>query len=421
VIERRAPLDALIDDEHGDPRFLALDARDRALARAILGTALRRRGEIERAIAQALDRPLDSGSGALAAILHVAAAQILFLDVPDHAAVDLAVSHAAIDRRTRNAVGLVNAVLRRIARERMEVVNASDGGQANTPEWLYARWREAYGEATVAAIADAHLAPPGLDLSVKENAPLWAERLGGTPLPTGTVRLPSTHRVPDLAGFAEGAWWVQDAAASLPVRLLGDVNGLNVADLCAAPGGKTAQLAAAGAVVTAVDISESRLKRLRQNLDRLRLGARLRAADILDWQPNELFDAVLIDAPCTATGTIRRHPDIPWTKRPHDVATLAAVQEKLFDRAAEFVKPGGVLVISTCSLEPEEGIEHVPSLLHRHADFALLPVRAEEVAGLSHLLTLEGYLRTLPCHSFGAEQGMQGMDGFFAARFRRTS
>jgi 16S rRNA (cytosine967-C5)-methyltransferase len=421
VIERRAPLDALIDDQYSEARFLALDARDRALTRAILGASLRRRCEIERALTQALDRPLDSGSGALSAILHVAAAQILFLDVPDHAAVDLAVSHAALDRRTRNAVGLVNAVLRRIARERTDTANAPEVGRANTPDWLYARWRDTYGEAVAAAIAEAHLVPPGLDLSVKEDGELWAARLGGTLLPNGTVRLPGTQRVADLPGFAEGAWWVQDAAAALPARLLGDVAGRSVADLCAAPGGKTAQLATAHAAVTGVDISENRLKRLKQNLDRLQLNARLQAADILDWQPDELFDAVLIDAPCTATGTIRRHPDIPWTKRPQDVATLASVQEKLFRRAAEFVKPGGVLVISTCSLEPEESIEHVPSFLHRHPDFALLPVQPEEVAGLPHLLTPEGYLRTLPCHSFGAEEGMQGMDAFFAARFCRTS
>ena len=212
---------------------------------------------------------------------------------------------------------------------------------------------------------------------------------------------------------------MQDAAAALPVRLLGDVKGRSVADLCAAPGGKTAELAAAGAEVIAVDVSASRLKRVDENLRRLGLAARVEPADILKWAPGEKFDAVLLDAPCSATGTIRRHPDIPWLKRPQDIATLAALQSRMLDRAAELTKSGGTLVYCTCSLEPEEGEAQVAAFLGRHCDYALVPIEPPEIAGLGHLLAHDGSLRTLPCHAFGEEPAMQGMDGFFAARFHR--
>ncbi len=424
VVERGSPLDALLDDNHGNPHFRALDRRDRALTRAILGTALRRRGEIEAALRQMLDRPLPENSGALSAIFHVAAAQILFLDVPDHAAVDIAVEQAGSDRRTGRARGLVNGVLRHLVRSRDEIRARSTpdvAGRIDMPEWLFARLKEAYGEATALQIAAAHLEPLGLDISVKSEPARWAERLGGVALPTGTVRLAGTHRVSELPGYDDGAWWVQDAAAALPARLLGDIAGKSVADLCAAPGGKTAELAASGASVTAVDLSENRVKRLAENLRRLGLEARLVTASVLDWHPAERFDGVLLDAPCTATGTIRRHPDIQWLKRPVDVATLAELQTKMLDHAATLVKPGGRLVFATCSLQPEEGEAQVAPFLARHPDYALEPIVPSEVAGLSELLTPSGALRTLPCHSFGSDPILAGMDGFFAARFKRRS
>jgi 16S rRNA (cytosine967-C5)-methyltransferase len=420
VIERGSPLDAQLSKEGGNPHFLHLDQRDRALARAILGATLRRRGEIEAALANTLDRSLPKDAGTLSAILHVGAAQILFLDVPDHAAVSLAVDQAAADRATRNAKGLVNGVLRRIARERHEILaSVENPGRLNTPDWLYERWRAAYGDETAAEITAAHLASPALDLSVKADPVSWATQLDGVVLASGTVRLTGTERVSDLPGFSEGAWWVQDAAAALPAKLLGPTSGLRVADLCAAPGGKTAELVAAGAAVTAVDISESRLKRLRENLQRLGLDADLVTADILKWEPEAAFDAVLLDAPCTATGTIRRHPDIPWLKRPADVITLAALQAKMLDRAAALVRPGGLLVYCTCSLEPEEGEAQVAPFLARHPDFTIVPIDPAEITGLSELVTTEGMLRTLPCQRFGPREAERGMDGFFAARFRR--
>jgi 16S rRNA (cytosine967-C5)-methyltransferase len=397
-----------------------LEPRDRTLTRAIVTTALRRRGEIDAALQRCLDRPLPPAAAALKAILQVGAAQILYLGIPDHAAVSLAVEQAAADRSARNARGLVNSVLRRLARERDEILAQLDPALLNTPDWLFSRWTSAYGEGTARAIAGAHLSQPGLDLSVKAEPELWAERLGGIALPTGTVRLDGMPRVSALPFYAEGAWWVQDAAAALPARLLGDLAGQEVADLCAAPGGKTAQLAAAGARVTAVDQSESRLKRLAANLRRLRVAAELQPADILAWEPGRRFDAVLLDAPCSATGTIRRHPDVAWLKRPEDIASLAALQTKMLDRAAALVAPGARLVLCTCSLEPEEGEAHVAPFLARHQDFSLDPVAAAEIGGFGELIGPAGTLRTLPSHAFGSDPSLRGMDGFFAARFRRA-
>jgi 16S rRNA (cytosine967-C5)-methyltransferase len=420
VIERGVPLDALLDEGHGTEHFRALDPRDRMLARAILTTALRRRGEIVAALARVLDRRLPDDAGAVAAILHVGAAQILFLDVPDHAAVSLAVTQAAADRRARNARGLVNSVLRRLARERADILARPDAARLDVPEWLFQRWSAAYGQATALQIAEAHLVPPGLDVSVKQDAALWAERLGGILLPTGTIRLDGMRRVSALPGYEAGAWWVQDAAAALPARLLGNVAGKRVADLCAAPGGKTAGLAASGAKVAAVDLSANRLKRLASNLSRLGLEAELVAADLLSWEPAGKFDAVLLDAPCSATGTIRRHPDVQWLKRPDDVAALSVLQARMLDRAADLVSPGGTLVYCTCSLEPEEGEAQIAPFLARHPEFALDPIAAGEIAGLAHLITPQGHLRTLPCHGFHTANASEGMDGFFAARLRRN-
>ena len=419
VLERGVPLDALLDETHGTAHFRALGSRDRALARAILTTALRRRGQIKAVLSERLDKPLPPGSEALAAILHIGAAQILFLDVPDHAAVDLAVTQAAGDHRSRNAKGLVNSVLRRLARERAGIVGRPGPGSVNAPAWLFERWSAAYGEEGAEAIAEAHLRPPGLDFSVRADAEVWAERLGGTVLPTGTVRVAEMRRVSALPGYDEGAWWVQDAAAALPAKLLGDVAGTEVADLCAAPGGKTAELAAAGARVTAVDLSERRLKRVAANLARLRLQAEPIVADVLLWEPGRRFGGVLLDAPCSATGTIRRHPDVQWLKRPEDIAALAGLQARLLDRAAQLVEPGGLLVFCTCSLEPEEGEAQVSPFLARNAEFRLEPVDAIELAGLAHLIGPAGTVRTLPSHGFGPGDGAAGMDGFFAARFRR--
>lgn len=417
VLDAHHPLDGLLDPSAGDPAYTRLEPRDRRLAHAIVATALRRHGEIA-AVLDGLVEKRPRRAGALFRIMEIAAAQLLFMEVADHAAVSLALDLVGEDRDARHFKGLANAVLRRIARERGSLLAGQDPARLDTPAWLFERWSAAYGEAETRRIAEAHRVEPSLDLSVKADPAAWAERLGGVVLPTGTVRLIPSGPVDALPGFAEGAWWVQDAAAALPTRLLGAVAGKRVADLCAAPGGKTAALAAAGALVTAVDVSAARLERLSANLARLGLAAETVGADLLAYEPPAPFDAILLDAPCTATGTVRRHPDIAWLKRPGDVAALADLQARMLDRVVPWLKASGLLVYCTCSLEPEEG-EAQAARLSARPDLARVPVEAAEIGGLAEAVTPEGDVRTLPSHLVTATPRLSGLDGFFIARFRK--
>jgi 16S rRNA (cytosine967-C5)-methyltransferase len=416
VLHRGRPLDEQLDGRSA-PRGLAeLADRDRALARRIVATVLRRLGTLRRLIGDLVARGLPPEAPRVESALLVGAAQILFLDVPDHAAVDLSVRLVQADRRDNRYAGLVNAVLRRIARgEGAAALAKLDPLDLDTPQWLLTRWIETYGADTAHAIARANRMEPSLDLTVKTDPERWAAELGGIVTPTGSVRLAAHGPIAALPGYGEGAWWVQDAAAALPARLFGDLSGRSAADLCAAPGGKTAQLAAAGATVTAVDRAETRLRRLRENLDRLGLAATIIAADAETWQAGP-FDAVLVDAPCTATGTIRRHPDIPWRKAPADLEALAALQSRLLHNAITLTRPGGTIVFCTCSLEPEEGEAIVAKALAADSRVTRKPVATGEFPGLEGLLTAAGDLRTLPCQWPHADPRMAGLDGFYAAR-----
>ncbi|TGP45579.1 MFS transporter [bacterium M00.F.Ca.ET.230.01.1.1] len=419
VIDARTPLDGLTDNEHGHPQYKALDGRDRALVRAILVTALRHRMTIAGLLAKRLEKPLPPNATALSHILHVAAAQILFLDVPDSAAVDLAVTHAKSDPRTTRFSGLVNGVLRSLARAKQDELAPALAATSEAPQWFSQRLTAAYGVDKSRAILAAHRHEAPVDFTVKADPELWAERLGGIVLPTGTVRVEKlAANVTDLPGFADGAWWVQDTAASLPARLFGDIRGQHIADLCAAPGGKTAQLILAGAEVTAVDTSKNRLARLAQNLDRLGLAADLVQTDLLDYRPARLFDAVLLDAPCSSTGTVRRHPDVPWTKTMADVEKLAALQRKLLAHAVTLVRPGGRIVFSNCSLDPIEGEELYRTFLAEGPGVIDDPIRPREFADVDPFLTSAGTLRTTPADLALESPGISGLDGFFAARMR---
>lgn len=394
-----------------------LEPADAGLARAIATVAFRRLGTIRNVIDARLERGSPRKSGPFEPIMVAAAAQLLFLDVPDHAAVDLAIRQLHEDARSARYTSLANAVLRRLARER-EAILAGLDPLADTPDWLRESWTNTYGLDVAAALAAAHAEEPPLDLTVKSDPTGWAEKLDGIVLPTGSVRLRGREAVTGLPGFTEGKWWVQDAAAALPARLLNARPGERVADLCAAPGGKTVQLAQAGAEVTAVDRSGPRLRRLKANLERLGLQAEIVTADAAAFEAQP-FDAVLLDAPCSATGTIRRHPDVAWTKRPEDVAKLAALQARLLDHAARLTRPGGRLIYCTCSLEREEGETQVEAFLARTPGFARDPIKSVEIGGQAEALTPQGELRTLPHQLIGETPRLSGWAGFYACRLIR--
>ena len=397
VLDRRRPLEEALDALPG-----GLAPRDRSAAHRIAATVLRRLGSLDAVLEPYLRR---APPEAVRHALRAGAAELLLLRTPPHAAVGSAVAVVP-----RPFAGLVNAVLRRVAEAGPAALEGLDAERLDTPAWLWSSWHAAHGPAAVRAIAAAHRNEAPLDLTL---APGAAPPEGGEFLPTGTLRFPPGTRVTELSGFAEGGFWVQDAAAALPARLLGARPGEAVADLCAAPGGKTTQLAAAGARVTAVERDGKRAARLRANLSRLRLSAEVVEADATVWKGGGArFDAVLLDAPCTATGTIRRHPDVPFLKQARDVAPLAAAQAALMEAAARLLRPGGRLVFATCSLQAEEGEAHLATA----AALGLVPdaVRAEEVPELEAAVTPAGALRTRP--DLWGEQG--GMDGFFVARFR---
>ena len=420
VIDAKTSLDGLTDHDNGHPQFRALDMRDRALVRAILTTALRFRGTIQALISARLDRPLPANAHALSHILHVAAAQILFLDVPDSAAVDIAVTQAKSDPRTVRFAAMVNAVLREITRRKERALPAALAQTSDTPEWFESRLVAAYGEEHAAAIRAAHRIEAPIDLTVKSEPAEWAEKLGGIVLPNGSVRLTSIDGpIASLPGFEEGEWWVQDAAAAIPAQMFGDLSGKRVADLCAAPGGKTAQLVHAGGHVTALELSPNRAKRLRANLSRLQLEAEIVVGDLMDYAPDVLFDAVLLDAPCSSTGTVRRHPDVLWTKGPQDVAKLASVQARMLAQAVKLLKPGGVLVFSNCSLDPEEGEALYSAFLASNPEIAPLPIVPAELPFATPYLTEHGAIRTTPAGMDMGSPEASGLDGFYAARMLR--
>ena len=415
VLNRRRTLDAKFEALHV---MSPSSDRDASLARSIATVALRRFGGIRKALAKFMDKGMPKKAGLFEPILIAGAAQVMFMETADHAAVDLSVEAIKRDSAAAPYASLANAVLRNLARAGVGALEGVDPLDDETPLWLAQRWRQNYGEAGARAIAKANRAEPTFDLTLKGAPDEWAARLDAVPLPTGSLRLRGHTPTTALDGFGEGAWWVQDAAAALPARLLNAQPGQRALDLCAAPGGKSAQLAAAGADVVALDKSAERLKRLIANFERLNLRAEVAVADAATYVADP-FDCVLLDAPCSATGTIRRHPDVAWFKRSADIAEMVLLQAKMLDRAAGLVRPGGKLAYCVCSLEPEEGENQIAQLLRRNPDMRRVPVEASEVGGLAECVTAAGDLRTLPSQLWGEDPRLSGLDGFYAARLER--
>jgi 16S rRNA (cytosine967-C5)-methyltransferase len=404
VLQKRRPLDAGLDQLAG------LSVRDAGFARALASETLRNMGALDAVLRKFMAKPLaPHKAGTASEILLLGACELLILKVAPHAAVDAANELAAKDSKAVHFKPLINAVLRKVAKEGEAVLSGLDRERLSTPDWLWSRWTAQYGAGTARVIARAHQQAAPVDIVLKSPAAIFppSEELFGA-----VRRLNDSGRIDELPGFAEGDWWVQDAAATLPALLLGDVAGQSVIDLCAAPGGKTLQLAARGAKVTAVEIDPTRAERIRENLVRTKLNADIVQADARDFEGGAPF--VLIDAPCTATGTIRRHPDLPWIKGAADVTVSAGAAYEILESGARMVAPGGTLVFAVCSLEREEGEEQIAAFLSGHPEFSRAPITAEEIFGHADWITPEGDLRTLPCYLPG------GMDGFYAARLKRS-
>lgn len=406
-------LDDVLDHQIAATR--GLEPRDAGLVRAIAITTFRHLGTITRAIDARAERGAASLPRPVQAILATAAAQILFLEAADHAAVDLAVAQTKLQPQGMRFAGVVNAILRKVGREAEAIRSAIDPLAHDTPDWLRLSWIAAYGPEQAAMIAASMAEELALDISAKSDAADWAAKLDAVLLPTGSLRVPARTPVHEMAGYDAGAWWVQDTASAVPARLLGVKPGETVLDMCAAPGGKTAQLASMGGKVTALDRSAQRLRVLQANMTRLDLDVEVVTADAIHFE-HAPFDAVLLDAPCTATGTIRRHPDAAWTKTPADETKLIALQAKLIDSAVALTKPGGRLIYCVCSLQPGEGEEQVSAALARNPRLKMLPITDGEV-GVAGSTTSRGEFRALPHQLSGETSRLSGWGGFFAARF----
>ncbi len=403
------------------PDYNDLDSRDRAFARLIAATVFRRSGQIKAALKPFIRK---APPAFVQAVMETAAAQILFLGTPAHAAVGETVALLKAKKATAGLANMANAVLRKVASEGPRLA-AAEAPRSNIPGWIRGSWERSYGRATVRTSSLQLIKTPPLDISLKDisesHSQKWAEALGGDVLMPGTVRLPDIGNVAALAGYDDGEWWAQDIAASLPVRFIldhyasqsgrTDLTGLKVLDLCAAPGGKTLQLAAFGAEVTALDKSETRLVRLHENLERTQLNAQVICADALSWESDEKFDVVLLDAPCTATGTFRRHPDVLHNRTPKTLSQLVKLQDKLLPKAAHLVKAGGVLTYATCSLQPEEGEPRVTRFLGETPEFSLISTLLPKALMGDDTQSEQKGVRTFP--HFCNQKG--GMDGFYIA------
>jgi 16S rRNA (cytosine967-C5)-methyltransferase len=414
VLGQKQALDQVLESSRD---FKSLTVRDRGFCRMLVSTCLRRSGQIEDILLKASDQP-GRTSVKLTHILRLGITQILFMDVPDHAAVDTSVRLAEL-LDMGGQKGLVNGILRTVTRSGQEWLSRQDAPRLNTPEWLLKIWIEDYGLRVAAEIARANLIEAPLDITIRDESErnYWGSTFQASEIGIGSLRRPAGGRISELDGYNDGKWWVQDASAAMPARLFGDINGKHVIDLCAAPGGKTMQLAAQGATVTALDRSAARLTRLKENLARTGLEQHVNIVieDAARWKPREAAQYVLLDAPCSATGTVRRNPDVMHLKSPQDVNRLRQVQEDILINAFDMLAPGGILIYCTCSLQKMEGEEQIEQLLRTHPNASKIAIAPHEVGDIGEIVSENGDLRILPFHC--APRG--GMDGFYVSRITK--
>lgn len=414
VLDKSQPLDQVFDNSNG---FIALkESRDRGFVKMMVTTTIRRLGQIDDLIKKALSKPnQDISPPKLHHILRLGVCQIVFMDVPNYAAVDSMVTVAERNGLSRQK-SFTNAILRKVGREGKTWTTKQDIPRLNTPDWILQHWINDYGIRNAVDIGQAMSSEASLDLTIKDKSEqqFWVGSLEGKLLPTGSVRLQASGQVNNIAGFHDGAWWVQDAAAAIPATLFGDLNDKNVVDLCAAPGGKTAQLAIQGANVTALDRSARRLVRFNENMERLGVkdNVKTEAADAGVWTPSDPFDAILLDAPCTASGTLRKRPDVAWLKKPDDLQAMVNQQKRLLENTVTMLKSGGTLIYCTCSLFMDEGERQIRNFLEAHPEFSRKPITSDELGGLKDIIDENGDVRILPFHL----ATLGGMDGFYISR-----
>ena len=401
-----------------DPQLIAkLSVQDRGFAWAIAATVLKRKGQIDALLEKYLKHSLPQRARGVEFILRIGIGELLFLKNSPHAVVSTAQEVAKTEKGLTKYTGLINALLRRVSREGESLLEKEIFPILNIPEWIDDRWQQNYGSDEVQRIANAITEEAALDITVKSDPELWSEKLGGTILPTGSIRVKTSEKINDLTGYQDGEWWVQDAATALPVRLLGDIQGQRVLDLCAAPGGKTLQLVTSGAKVTAVDISSSRLKRFYENISRVGAKVEVVNEDILKWEPDLKWPVIILDAPCSSTGTVRRHPDVFYLKSEHDINELAALQKNFLAKAIDWLEPNGTLLYCTCSLEPEEGKDLIADFLSGQRNFKAVQFDAARIGNQDQFITADGALTTLPSHW----PKLGGLDGFFAQAIQKIN
>ncbi|MCK5425899.1 MAG: 16S rRNA (cytosine(967)-C(5))-methyltransferase RsmB [Emcibacter sp.] len=417
ILDDHLPLDQAFDQtcrQFGDK----LSVQDRGFVRHLGTTCLRHLGQLDAMINHCTSKKLTSKQKTIRNILRLGITQLLYMEVPAHAAVNSAVKMTDKQKNNsdRHTKGMVNAILRRIDRETAKF-STKFSPNLNIPKWLKENWKDNFGAEQADKITLALLAEPPLDFSLKPecDGAEWATKLGGVLLPNGTVRVEKAGAVQNLPGYEEGHWWIQDMAASLPASLLGAKKGDAVLELCAAPGGKTAQTAAKGCRVTALDRSDRRLRRLQENMDRLNLACDIVTSDAADYKPEQEFSFILLDAPCSSTGTLRRHPDVSRSRGPKDIQALAEIQSRLLDAAVAMMPVGGILIYCVCSLQSQEGTDQIKALLDRNGTVKRKVIEGAELSGFEKSRLECGDVQTLPHHISG------GMDGFFISRLIKIS